>query len=83
MSTKIGSLNEILGSRSRSVFLHRVNFESISYDNLEQMKSWCEDNCKSIWRCNHTYALYFQFESDHDAMMFMLRWGGAPGNSLK
>ena len=81
--TKIGTLDDILRSRSRAIFAYRVNFDSIGYENLEPMKEWCEQNCKSIWRAQHTHALYFQFENDYDATMFMLRWGGAPGNKLK
>lgn len=81
--TKIGTLNDILGSRSRAIFSHRVNFETIDYNNLDDMKLWCEEHCKSIWRSNTVHALYFQFENDHDAMMFMLRWGSAGGNKLR
>jgi hypothetical protein len=47
------------------------------------MKQWCEDNCKSIWRCEHFHALYFQFENDYDATMFMLKWGTKEGNKLR
>jgi hypothetical protein len=55
----------------------------VGYQTLPLMKSWCEDNCKSIWRCESHHALYFQFEDDYDATMFMLRWGSAEGNELK
>ena len=81
--TKIGSLNEILGTRSRAVFPYRINFDTVGYDNLTLMKQWCEDNCKSIWRHEQFFAIYFQFEDDYDATMFMLRWGQAEGNKLK
>ena len=81
--TDVGTLNEILATRARAVFPYRINFECIGYDMLYEMKRWCEDNCKSIWRCEPFHALYFQFENDHDATMFMLRWGSAPGNKLK
>ena len=47
------------------------------------MEDWCRENCSGIWR-NHTiHALYWQFEQERDAMMFMLRWGSAEGNKLK
>ena len=81
--TKIGTLNEILGTRSRAVFPYRINFDYIGYGLLPEMKQWCEDNCKSIWRCEHFHALYFQFENDYDATMFMLKWGTREGNKLK
>ena len=81
--TKIGSLSEILSTRSRAVFPYRVNFDTIGYDNLDKMKVWCETNCKGLWRSEHFFALYFQFENDYDATMFMLRWGSSNGNKLK
>lgn len=80
---KTATLNEILASRARATFAYRVNFDRISYQNLEDMNKWCEQNCSGLWRGQSTYALYYQFENDHDAMMFMLRWGGASGNELK
>lgn len=80
---KTATLNEILASRARATFAYRVNFDRISYQNLEDMNKWCEQNCSGLWREQSTYALYYQFENDHDAMMFMLRWGGASGNELK
>lgn len=81
--TKIGTLNDILASRSRSVFSHRINFDTVGYDNIPKMKEWCEQNCSSLWRCEIYYALYFQFEDEKDATMFMLRWGSAEGNKLR
>lgn len=82
-SIKTASVNEILATRARAVFPYRINFDSIGYQQLPVMKQWCEDNCKGIWRCEHFHALYFQFEADYDATMFMLRWGSANGNQLR
>ena len=81
--TEISTLGELLATRARSVFPHRVNFHTIGYKALDDMRAWCETNCKGIWRLEHVHALYFQFSDDHDAMMFMLRWSGAEGNRLK
>lgn len=83
VGTKVGSLNDILASRSRITYRYRVNFDSIPVDNVTQMKEWCEQNCKGVWRAETFFALYFQFDDDNDATMFMLRWGGANGNKLK
>jgi hypothetical protein len=83
VKTKVATLNELLATRARAVFPYRVNFDKLGYENLPLMKSWCENNCKSIWRCESTHALYFQFEDDYDATMFMLRWSTAEGNLLK
>lgn len=47
------------------------------------MEDWCGENCKGLWRSHSTYAIYWQFEEEKDAIMFMLRWGGASGNELK
>lgn len=81
--TKVGSLQDILASRMRIHYRYRVNFNKIDYESLPLMKAWCESNCKGVWRAEHTNALYFQFDDDYDATMFMLRWGGANGNALK
>ena len=81
--TKIATLGELLATRARAVFPYRINFDNVGYSNLEPMKQWCEKNCKSLWRCESYHALYFQFEDDYDATMFMLKWGSAEGNKLK
>ena len=81
--TKVGSLNEILASRSRATFAHRVNFSLVPLHNIDAMRSWCEDNCCDLWRCESYHALYFQFADERDAMMFMLKWATAEGNELR
>lgn len=81
--TEIATLGELLATRARATFPYRVNFHTIGITSLDLMREWCEKNCKGIWRVEHVHALYFQFSDDHDAMMFMLRWGGAEGNKLK
>ena len=81
--TKVATLGELLATRVRTVFPYRINFNKVDYSNLESMRHWCHKNCKSIWRCESHHALYFQFEDDYDATMFMLRWGTAEGNELK
>ncbi len=80
---KIASVSEILATRARATFSHRINFNDIKLNNIDKMKAWCEENCKDLWRCESHHALYFQFANDRDATMFMLRWGGAEGNKLK
>ena len=74
--TKIGSLNDILSTRVKMEFPHRVNFttDDFPYDRHNEMIKWCEDNCQGIWRYETTYALYFQFDNDRDAMLFALKW---------
>lgn len=80
---KIPNIQQILATRSRAVFSHRVNFEKVGYSNIDAMREWCEENCKGLWRSETYHALYFQFEDERDAMMFMLRWGTADGNVVK
>lgn len=81
--TKVSTLGELLATRARAVFPYRINFNKVDYSNLESMRHWCNKNCKSLWRCESYHALYFQFEDDYDATMFMLRWSTAEGNELK
>ena len=83
MAIKTATINEILATRAKMKFAHRVNFETIGYTNLADMEKWCEENCDGIWRVEKIHALYFQFEEDRDAMMFMLKWGGREGNKLR
>ncbi len=80
---KVASVNEILATRARATFSHRINFDKVGYETLPKMKTWCEEKCEGLWRCQSTHALYFQFAEERDATMFMLRWGGAEGNKLK
>lgn len=80
---RVASVNEILATRARATFSHRINFDRVGYDMLPKMKQWCEDNCQDLWRCESHHALYFQFAEERDATMFMLRWGTADGNKLK
>lgn len=83
MAVTIPDLRDIMATRARTTFGHRINFDTIGYESLDLMRSWCEDNCEGLWRLEHVHALYFQFENDRDAMLFMLRWGSAEGNRLK
>ena len=80
---KTANLNKILANRSRATFPYRINFDRVGYETLPKMKEWCESNCKGLWRNEQVHAIYFQFEDDYDATMFMLKWGGAEGNQLK
>jgi hypothetical protein len=80
---RIATVQEILATRARATFSHRINFQTVGYETLPKMKEWCESNCKGLWRNEQVHAIYFQFEDDYDATMFMLRWGGAEGNKLK
>lgn len=80
---KVGSVSEILATRARATFSHRINFDSIAYLNVDSMKWWCEENCQGLWRAETHHALYWQFAEERDATMFMLRWGTAEGNKLK
>lgn len=77
------SIEQILATRSRATYRHRVNFDSIGYENVEPMKEWCRTKCDGPWNAETQYALYWQFELEKDATMFMLRWGGANGNRVK
>lgn len=83
VKTKIATLGELLATRARAVFPYRVNFQSVLLGSIEKMEEWCNQNCKGLWRCHHTHAIYFQFEDEKDATMFMLRWSTAEGNVLK
>ncbi len=81
--SKNPNLARILATRVRAEYSYRLNFESIGYNNLSKMEEWCDKNCHGLWRSHHTYAIYFQFELEKDATMFMLRWATADGNKLR
>jgi hypothetical protein len=80
---RVATVQEIMATRARATFSHRINFDKLGYETLPLMKSWCEEKCEGLWRCESYHALYFQFENERDATMFMLRWGTAKGNELK
>ena len=77
------SIDEILATRMRSEWPYRVNFDQIGYPTLDQMKEWCEKNCRGAYRFEFVHALYFQFKEEQDAFLFKLRWSTAEGNVLK
>lgn len=77
------SLSQVLATRARASFSYRINFQNIGYSNVDKMRTWCEEKCQGLWRSETYHALYFQFELERDATMFMLRWGTAEGNELK
>jgi hypothetical protein len=76
VGTKIATLDEILVTRAKIKFPYRVNFNNITRNQIEEMASWCINNCKELWREEHYHALYFQFTDKRDAVMFMLKFGG-------
>jgi len=80
---KTATLDEVMLTRAREIWSHRVNFDSVSIENKHLMNSWCEKNCRGIWRAETYFALYWQFTDEQDATMFTLRWGSAQGNKLK
>ena len=80
---KTATINDIMATRSRAIFSHRINFQTVGYETLPKMKEWCKENCQGLWRNEQVHAIYWQFENEKDATMFMLRWGGAEGNKLK
>jgi hypothetical protein len=80
---KLSNLQEVMATRARATFSYRINFQTVGHDTLIKMKEWSAENCQGLWRCESYHALYWQFEDEHDAMMFMLRWSGAEGNTLK
>ncbi len=77
------SLEDILATREKTRFRHRINFVNILPENQLLMEEWCRTNCHDTWRSHNNYAIYFQFENEKDATMFMLRWGNAYGNQLQ
>lgn len=80
---RVGSLEEILQTRFRATYNQRINFDYVGLNNKNEMNQWCSENCTGLWRSETFHALYWQFENDRDATMFMLRWGQAEGNKLR
>ena len=71
---RVATLDEVLATRARATFSHRINFQEVGYETLPKMKQWCEENCEDLWRCESTHALYFQFDDERDVINFSLRW---------
>lgn len=75
-ANKVASLNDILATRMKMSFRYRVDFSEFGYEDFHKAKAWCESNCAGIWNVEQTHALYFQFDEELDATMFMLKWSG-------
>jgi len=73
--TKTSNIREVLATRVRQTFRYRINFNQIALADLDEMKAWCENNCKDLWHCESYHALYFQFDGESDALMFNLKFG--------
>ena len=73
-NTKIATLNDVLATRVKMDFRYRFNFEEFGYDALHNAERWCAENCQGVWHIERTHALYFQFDNEQDATMFMLKW---------
>ncbi len=57
-----------------------VKVFSYSYQTLEAIREWCEENCQGPyqevnWRAGCSYSTGIQFELDMDTVLFKLRWG--------
>jgi hypothetical protein len=76
-------LLELLNTRVRQRWNYRINFDRITHGNENLMNQWCEKNCEGSWNSETKFSLYWQFDSERDAMMFKLRWGTANGNQLR
>lgn len=76
MSPKIATLDQIMATRVKQAWLYRVDV-TVTNEEMGKMKAWCETNASGKWRVNTQFIDYFQFEKDSDAMMFMLKFGGA------
>ena len=83
MTLKIASIEQILATRVRATFPYRIDFERLGYNNIDPMEDWCKEKCQGLWQSHHTYSIYFRFEDEKDAIMFMLRWSTADGNKIK
>lgn len=75
--TKIASLDQLLATRAKVVWPHRINLDQPSANQRNAMYKWCEGNVKGMWRMSSEFADYFQFADERDAIMFMLKFGGS------
>lgn len=80
---RIASVREIMSTRARATYSHRVNFQTVGYTTVHDMNRWCEDHCSGLWRSETVHAVYWQFELERDALVFTLKWATAQGNILK
>jgi len=78
--TKIASLDQLLATRAKMTWPYRINLQQPSLRQRDAMYAWCENNLKGMWRMSSEFANYFQFAEERDAIMFMLKFGGARAN---
>ena len=72
---KTADLRQILATRARAKFPYRINFTRLSNEVFSEMEDWCKSNCRGLWNSHISYAYYFQFDNDQDAVMFNLKYG--------
>ena len=74
--TKISTLAALLATRVKRYYPHRIDFTpyDFPYDRLPEMLEWCKDNCHGRWNSHTTHALYFQFDTERDALLFTLKF---------
>lgn len=72
MELKIANLDQILKSRVRVNYRHRLD---VDHNDFQKIKEWCEHHCKGDWNSvNSKFACYIQFEHDQDFTFCSLRW---------
>jgi len=70
---KTHNLEDLLRTRSRAEYQHQVNISDLSQEDKSKMIAWCHKNCSDKWTVNpRDYALYVQFESSNDLLLFCL-----------
>lgn len=74
--TSIGSIDEVLATRVKRYYPYRINFDSKKFDRdrMDAMTAWCRITCEGRWQSHTTYAQYFQFEIERDALLFSLKF---------
>lgn len=74
--TKIGTIDSILATRVKRYYPYRINFDSkkIDWERMDAMTAWCRITCEGRWQSHTTYAQYFQFEIERDALLFSLKF---------
>ena len=65
---------EIIIGGSTCPFENKITIHVGFGINFEEIKTWCDDNCKGQWHNGMPNPAYWDFEIKGDAALFKLTW---------
>lgn len=71
----MASLEQLMRTRVRSFYEHRIDVGRRTNEELDEMVTWCRVSLQGEWNYSAIYGTYFFFMESKEASLFALRWG--------